>query len=356
MINIVFIGTIGTNVSFILKKLKKVYSNNKNIILYDKTFTYNSVLREFKSNNFNNFINNKLSLKNTKIDLMIFFDINSKKHKQTKDIIIDKKMFLKFNYELKDFIRYNNSEYNLFVIKNNDSIEKTIKVISNKIDEVVNNSLFNDKWFKLYENDILKYKNPDNYIKHKLKCKKIFVNIIKKYAKNRNVIEMGCGTGVIAGYLQKVGLNVTAVDINHAILAYAKEIANQSNIISPCKYILGDILNFENQNELYDVSYSNGVLEHFNDKEIVTILKKQLNISRYVIFGVPSTYFRVDDKMYGNERRLTLEEWKKLIDNANGKIIEQTGFHYYKFYKRLFDIKGWFKPKEFWLFILENKY
>lgn len=51
----------------------------------------------------------------------------------------------------------------------------------------------------------------------------------------------------------------------------------------------------------------------------------------------------------------TLDEWKNLIHKANGKIIEQTSFHYYKLYKRIFEIKKWFKPKAFWLFVIEKK-
>ena len=48
----------------------------------------------------------------------------------------------------------------------------------------------------------------------------------------------------------------------------------------------------------------------------------------------------MNEKMLGNERGLTLDEWKNLIHKANGKI---------------FEIKKWFKPKTFWLFVIEKK-
>ena len=73
--------------------------------------------------------------------------------------------------------------------------------------------------------------------------------------------------------------------------------------------------------------------------EIVETLKQQMNISKYVIFGIPSTYFNMNEKMLGNERGLTLDEWKNLIHKANGKIVE---------------IKKWFKPKTIWLFVIEK--
>ena len=51
-----------------------------------------------------------------------------------------------------------------------------------------------------------------------------------------------------------------------------------------------------------------------------------MNISKYVIFGIPSTYFNMNEKMLGNERGLTLKEWKSLINKAGGKLVEQTSF------------------------------
>ena len=48
---------------------------------------------------------------------------------------------------------------------------------------------------------------PDDYIKYKLKYKKKFINKVLKYSGNGKVIEMGCGTGLMAGYLSKKGLD-----------------------------------------------------------------------------------------------------------------------------------------------------
>ena len=62
----------------------------------------------------------------------------------------------------------------------------------------------------------------------------------------------------------------------------------------------------------------------------------------------------MNEKMLGNERGLTLDEWKALIEKAGGNLVEQTSFHYYKLYRRIFEIRKWFKPKAFWLFIIEK--
>lgn len=350
---------------------EKLYKEENDINLFDRNFSsiysYQSVLLENNIDDSNIFMNNVLSCMKSgekKVDLMVFFDINLKEalkrsEKRDKRIFTrkEKNTFKKFNDKLRDFIRYNNSEYSLLVIDSKDSEEKIIEKITSKIDEIIEDKKKTEdaKWYELYKIDIEEFAKPDDYIKYKLKYKKKFINKVIKYAKNKKVIEMGCGTGLMAGYLQKLGLKVTALDLSQAVLDYAKEIAEQSEIIKPCKYEQGDILNLKYKKNSFDVSYSNGVLEHFNDEEIIEILKQQMNISRYVIFGIPSTYFNMNEKMLGNERTLTLKEWKSLIERAGGRLVEQTSFHYYKIYRRIFEVKKWFKPKAFWLFILEKK-
>ena len=349
---------------------EKLYSENNDINLFDRNYSsiysYQSVLLENNIEKDKDFMNNILSCMKSgekKIDLMIFFDVNIKKalkrtenrdkRKFTKQ---EKTMFTMFNDKLKDFIRYNNSDYNLLVIDDKDTEEQIIKKITKKIDEILEDKKKNDdaKWYELYKIDIEEFNNPDGYIEYKLKYKKKFIQKVLQYSDNKKVIEMGCGTGLMAGYLQKLGLNVTALDLSQTVLDYAKEIAKQSKIICPCKYEQGDILNLKYKNNSFDVSYSNGVLEHFNDEEIIKILKQQMNIAKYVIFGIPSTYFNMNEKMLGNERGLTLNEWKKLIELAGGELVEQTSFHYYKLYRRIFEIKKWLKPKSFWLFIIKK--
>lgn len=349
---------------------EKLYSQNNDINFFDRNYSsiysYQSVLLDNKIEDSDEFMNNALKCMKSgekEIDLMVFFGGNVNKaikrsetrdnRKYTKE---EKQTFKKFNKKLIDFIRYNNSEYKLLVVNDKDSIDKIVEKASKKIDEIFidKNKTEDDKWYELYKIDIEEFPTPDDYIKYKLKYKSIFIDKVIQYANNGKVIETGCGTGLMAGFLQKQGLKVTALDLSQKVLDYAEEIAKKSDIIAPCKYKQGDILNLKYKKNSFDVSYSNGVLEHFSDDEIVKTLKQQMNISKYVIFGIPSTYFNMNEKMLGNERGLTLDEWKNLIHKANGKIVEQTSFHYYKLYRRIFEIKKWFKPKAFWLFVIEK--
>lgn len=350
---------------------EKIYGEQNDINLFDRNYAsvycYQSVLLENSIDNHEEFMNNVLKCMKSgekKIDLMVFFgndilkSIKKSEQRDNRKYSEDEKRILKkFNDKLTDFIRYNNNDYNLLVIEEKDTEQDIIKKITNKIDAIIEDKKKTEdaKWYELYKIDIEEFEKPDEYFKYKLKYKKKFIKKIMKYAKNKKVLEAGCGTGLMAGYLQKQGLDVTALDLSQTVLDYAKEIATNSKVIKPCRYEQGNILDLKYKNNTFDVSYSNGVLEHFSDEEIINILKQQMRISKYVIFGIPSTYFNMNEKMLGNERGLTLKEWKKLINEANGEIIEQTDFHYYKFYKRIFEVKKWFKPKAFWLFIIKNK-
>lgn len=349
----------------------KIYSQKNDINFFDRNYSsiysYQYVLNKKEISDYDEFMKQVLKCMKSgekRIDLLVYFkkDINkSIKRSENRDnrkySIKEKQVLKEFNNKLTDFIRYNNSEYKLLVIEEKDSESETLKKIIKKIDEIIedNKKTEDDKWYELYKIDIEEFKNPDEYFKYKLKYKKKFVKKIVKYADNKKILEAGCGTGLMSGYLQKLGFKVTALDLSEKVLKYASEIAKNSSVISPCKYEQGNILELNYKKKEFDVSFSNGVLEHFNDEDIIKTLKEQMRISKYVIFGIPSTYFNMNEKMLGNERSLTKKEWISLINKAGGELISFDSFHYYNTLQRLLEVNKWLKPKAFWLFVIENK-
>ena len=81
-------------------------------------------------------------------------------------------------------------------------------------------------WYQLYLEDIQKKKSIDVYIEDKIKFKKPLIELIRKYAKNKKIIEAGCGTGVVSTYLASINFDVTAVDIDNQMLELAKSQLN----------------------------------------------------------------------------------------------------------------------------------
>ena len=210
-------------------------------------------------------------------------------------------------------------------------------------------------WYQVYLEDINKKKSIDDYVNDKIKFKKPFIELILKYLKNKKVIEAGSGTGIISTYLAGMGFDVTAIDIDDQMLGLAKRISDKFNNENMPKFENNDIfiLNYD-ENE-FDVSFSNGVLEHFSDDEIVSTLSKQMNIAKIVIFGIPTKYFNQEEAMYGNERYMDFDKWRSLVKQAHGRVIEERSMHYVGIIERIKNYKKWFRPYPFRIFVIEKE-
>ena len=208
------------------------------------------------------------------------------------------------------------------------------------------------EWIKVYKDEIDKI-GVKKYIKNKIKCKKIYIKIIKKYA-NKTIIETGCGTGIISLYLAQKGYKVVAIDNDEKMINLAKQISSiaKENENIP-EYLKEDIINckFDRQ---FDVAFSNGVYEHFNDKTIINTIKNIFNFCQYNILSVPTNFFNKKEATYGNERFMSKKYWLKIFDSANFQVVEIKRFDDRKFVKKIIQVKKWFKNKPFIIFVLKK--
>lgn len=210
------------------------------------------------------------------------------------------------------------------------------------------------KWSDLYEKEIHNASSIENYIYEKLRTKKKIIKLINKYAKNHKIMEFGSGTGVLALHLSTLNNKVTALDMDKDMINLSKKYFYDKFKGNNIKYLCNDIRKL-NENIKYDVCYSIGILEHYNDNEIINLINKQTSISRYVIFGIPTKYFDEDKKMYGNERYLPIKHWRKLITKSGCKIIEESSYHYLNCIQRALNYKKIFKPNPVHIFVIEKR-
>lgn len=208
------------------------------------------------------------------------------------------------------------------------------------------------RWSELYETEINSV-DRQTYIDDKLRTKDKIIKLINKYAKNGLVMEMGTGTGILALKIASMGNKVIALDVDKDMINISKKYFLNFFPNSDITYVNKDIREYKTQKKM-DVIYSIGVLEHYLDNEIVEIINKQLSLSNYVIFGIPTKYFDENKKMYGNERYLKIKYWRKLIKKTNGKLIEETHYHYLNWYQRIFKISKYFKPYPVHVFVLKK--
>lgn len=214
-------------------------------------------------------------------------------------------------------------------------------------------------WAEIYQKDIDKKGGNLQYVLNKINKKKKLINLVKKYA-DKDIIECGSGTSVVSIYLATLGYDVTAIDIEDNVIKLAKSLAKDYyNTLDDCK----PKLNFEKKSifelgyeeDSFDVAFSNGVLEHFSDDEIIEIIKQQLFTAKTTIVGIPTKYFESKEAKYGNERVLELSYWRKLIKKSGGKIIEEVGMDREPLLKRIINYKKYFKPKPYHLFVIKKE-
>jgi hypothetical protein len=73
----------------------------------------------------------------------------------------------------------------------------------------------------------------------------------------------------------------------------------------------------------FDVVFSQGFFEHFDDNEINTLLKEELEVGKVVIFSVPSNFYPRKD--FGDERLLSSGDWRKILKDFHINFVRYYG-------------------------------
>lgn len=101
-------------------------------------------------------------------------------------------------------------------------------------------------------------------------------SLFEKFTPGREMLECGCGSAKVSQYMAQRGYRCTLLDYSEQAIANAK-----SKFVSQSLYgnfVVGDINNMHFKDEQFDVVFSGGVLEFFEDierpvSEMVRVLK-----------------------------------------------------------------------------------
>ena len=113
-------------------------------------------------------------------------------------------------------------------------------------------------------------------------------------------------------------------------------------------------MNIDYTEKYFDVIFSNGVLEHFSDKDIIRALTLQIKQSDTVIVGIPTTFFKKEESLYGDERYLSIKKWRDLITKSGGYIVEETSYDYRTLKEKIMGINKIFNIKPFRIFVIKK--
>lgn len=140
--------------------------------------------------------------------------------------------------------------------------------------------------------------------------------------KPKTILEIGSGTGQMATFLSYLGYQVTSVDNDPGVLKRAEALSKEFG--GSAKFQLADAFKLPFQDQEFDVIFHQGLLEHFEDKDIRALLDEELRVGKTVVFSVPNNFYPQKD--YGNERLLTKEAWEEVL----GKYSLKTSRNYFE--------------------------
>ena len=135
------------------------------------------------------------------------------------------------------------------------------------------------------------------------------------YNKGKRALEIGCGRGSLSCYFSDAGFDCNLVDLSASVLSTAKKIFKNNNL--EAKFIVGDANNLEIADNSFDVIYSIGLLEHFEDiekplKEQIRVLDKGGIWFGYIVpkytDNVQQKYEWINDILKGYQKNNILTE------------------------------------------------
>lgn len=162
----------------------------------------------------------------------------------------------------------------------------------------------------------------ENYLACLWAHSELFEEIIKENPKT--ILEAGTGRGIMSIFLSWLGYKITAVDNNQALLERSRNLCKQLN--GNVSYIFCDAFKLENCffGQKFDLVFSQGFLEHFDDKQIRMLIRQQLKVANKIIISVPSVFYPLRD--FGNERLLSVNKWKIILKDFDIERIRYYGF------------------------------
>jgi SAM-dependent methyltransferase len=170
------------------------------------------------------------------------------------------------------------------------------------------------KWSKVYAQKLELSELIDHVYSHKPYLVEIWEN------NPRKILEIGVGGGSTSIFLSYLGIETHAVDNDPGVIKKSKE--NNDHLKGSLRIKEGDAFNLPYKNDSFDIICHQGFFEHFEDREIRTLLTEQLRVAKRVIFSVPTRYYLFS---YMGERLLLKSKWEEILKGFNVKKSQYYG-------------------------------
>jgi 2-polyprenyl-3-methyl-5-hydroxy-6-metoxy-1,4-benzoquinol methylase len=176
------------------------------------------------------------------------------------------------------------------------------------------------EWAAFYDREITEEDLQGNVEHHAF-----FLGKVEELAKRQkeaipSLLEVGIGTATMSIYLSRRFYKVVGIDNDPFVVANAiqtnKRLGGYATYFCMDAFLLPEYF----KSDLFDVAFSQGTLEHFDNEALKKLIEAQLSVAKKVAFSVPSVYWTQRD--FGNERLLSLEEWERILKSCGFKVEE----------------------------------
>jgi len=179
-------------------------------------------------------------------------------------------------------------------------------------------------WLSEYENLLSEQFLAENAAHHQP-----FVDLVEELAavaspgRAPRLLEAGAGSAAFALVLSRRNYQVMAVDSDPLMVLRAQHIAARlggfARIVCMDLHELGWL-----RRDAFDVAFSQGTLEHFDNDDIHALITRQLEVARYVVFSVPSLHWPNRD--FVNERKMSIDDWKTVLSEVDAELLQLTSY------------------------------
>lgn len=133
-----------------------------------------------------------------------------------------------------------------------------------------------EEWDKMYLSGVEPYK---------LEYSEIGELILKYTYNGESLLETGCGSGELSAYLANNGRLVSICDFSAKILNQTVDRFKVSKLKLSGSHIVDITKTFPFEQNEFDVVWSSGVLEHWEDGEMLDVLKESVRVARRCVIS-----------------------------------------------------------------------
>ncbi|HCM37294.1 MAG: Methyltransferase type 11 [Candidatus Gottesmanbacteria bacterium GW2011_GWB1_43_11] len=163
---------------------------------------------------------------------------------------------------------------------------------------------------------------------------RVIGTLVKQYLPHPHqtrFLEIGCGTGFVLGYLEKLGFDITGVDLNSQGLKYARRRVHTAQLICT------DVTKNKTLKN-YDAVGLFDVLEHIEDE--ITFLRagsRCLKNAGLLFITVPADIllWSIIDKLSGHKRRYSLNSLRTTVQKSGYQIEDIRYFSFFLYLAQL---------------------